>query len=313
MRVLLIGGGAISSHICKPEKKFVHAVVRVVSLRDFDLMDRNEKSEVLDSDYDRIFYLGYYRSNLSKNLSLLTFVMKKLKEQNFQGQLILASTQVTVLRNLCGRLSFWQRLFSLSTYFYIKKIQEMIVGSSKLRASILHLPIVIGLNDQRDDFFRSLGELAWSEFPNEGLNTLYFLSAIKLKQFILDKDMCGSFKDTKKHIFLYSETSTLKDYLTSNFPQSVDAKSINIPNRYSKFRLNKFVVIKFFRELALFTFHICLQGAKFKKQIEHSNKPQKNKPKKLIIIPISYFIQYSLEMSEPNEIRLSQNFSFRLI
>ena len=70
MRVLLIGGGAISSDICKPEEKFVHAVVRVVSLRDFDLMDRSKKSELLDSDYDRIFYLGYYRSDLSKNLSL---------------------------------------------------------------------------------------------------------------------------------------------------------------------------------------------------------------------------------------------------
>lgn len=307
IKILVIGGGAIANSLkkeaCPNIEIDIDIDIESIGLREFQSRKMADKEILLSQAYDKVIYLGYHKGKLRDNLVAIRQVGKILQKQEFQGELIFTSSHASITAYLSSCASLWERMFSYTRYFYIKRAQEWIVSGLEISTRILYLPIVTGLSDGRGSFFSQLANIDPTELPNGGENRLYLLSAGVLSTYLLQGPHSSKkLSDACPHTFLYSQYCSLNEYLAEKRSSDSDIEIGGFSGPPpSPLMLHRHILRQYFRELILFLLALTLPELLQKEAHKSQEKIGARPGARLKNLPISKYIQLSIDFKAPSD------------
>ena len=311
MNILIIGGGAIANYLRQDKNRSVDTKIDFVGLRDFSSKKRSDKESILCKGYDRIVYLGYHKKDPRMNIYTVALVGNILKEKYFKGEIIFVSSHASIASHITKQTSMWDKMFFYTRYFYVKRMQEWIIQRSEIQSRIIYLPIVTGLDDNRDEFFDQLASMAPYSLPDRGENSIYILSAESLSAYMTQRVHSSERQMTESgYCFLFSKYCSLNEYLSSirKAGTAVDANDV-IATPPSPDLLRRYIGQQYLRELMLFILMLFVPSnhKTAKGSTIEVGKPAGGNSERSI--STSKYLQFSLDHKSPSELKDDVNFS----
>jgi hypothetical protein len=214
--ILIIGSGNISDYIVFLAKKKRRNLTNI-SLTNMYKMSRQQKEELLTSDYSLIIYAGYDHYNFIKNIYAFIVTMNILNKHKYKGCFLFLNTQAILSRKLIkNKVSFYEHIF-FERYSITKKLQSRLLQNAKFYHLDLYLPIVTGLNNGTSLFLDRLSQSNSLFFPNRGDNNFYILEIEDLCNLFFDHERIRQLQHYKSQCyFIYSQYLNIKEYFIKN-------------------------------------------------------------------------------------------------